>query len=59
MNSVIIICKNETCKNDLCPHSMYAAPLDGTEVKLEDLFRTESCPYFAKRTEETNHDVDM
>lgn len=42
----IIICNNEKCKNDLCPHCMYAAPVDGTEVRLKDLFGEKECPCF-------------
>lgn len=43
-----IICKNENCKNDFCPHSPYAAPIDGREVRLEDLQGTQECPYTSK-----------
>ena len=50
----ITICSNKTCKNDLCPHSMYATPIDGTEVRLKDLFKTEDCPYSGGKGEQDN-----
>ena len=48
---MMVICKNKNCKNDLCPHSMYAVPIDGTEVKLEDMFMKEGCPYYEEKGE--------
>ena len=31
------------CKNEGCPHSMYAIPTDGTQVTIADLYGDEDC----------------
>jgi len=34
------------CINDLCEHSMYAAPTDGTEFATKDMMMKPGCPYY-------------
>ena len=44
----MLICLN-VCQNDMCEHNSYAAPIDGTEVRVGDMFGTDKCPYSGER----------
>ena len=44
----LLSAKTKTAKNNLCEHSMCAAPIDGKEVRLKDLLGTKECPYTLK-----------